>query len=80
MKAVQGPYPRFGNYYPLEEVIDLYMEIWYDSDSDSDDEWSAKIREALKQKHLKGELPSRTTMDANIDPAEEALEVQRMMN
>ena len=38
MKAVQGPYPRFGSYYPLEEIIDLYMEIWYDSDSDSDDE------------------------------------------
>lgn len=37
MKSVQGPYPRFNNYYPLEEIIDLYMEIWYDSDSDSDD-------------------------------------------
>lgn len=39
MKSVQGPYPKFINYYPLEEIIDLYMEIWYDSDSDSDDEW-----------------------------------------
>ena len=38
MKSVQGPYPRFNAYYPLEEVIDLYMEIWYDDDSDSDDE------------------------------------------
>lgn len=38
MKSVQGPYPRFNGYYPLEEVIDLYMEIWYDDDSDSDDE------------------------------------------
>jgi hypothetical protein len=37
MKSVQGPYARFSNYYPLEEIIDLYMEIWYDSDSDSDD-------------------------------------------
>jgi hypothetical protein len=37
MKSVQGPYARFSSYYPLEEIIDLYMEIWYDSDSDSDD-------------------------------------------
>lgn len=37
MKSVQGPYSRFDNYYPLEEVIDLYMEIWYDDDSSSDD-------------------------------------------
>lgn len=35
MKSVQGPYPKFNNYYPLEEVIDLYMEIWYKDDSDS---------------------------------------------
>jgi len=35
MKSVQGPYPRFEVYYPLEEVIDTYMEIWYKDDSDS---------------------------------------------
>ena len=35
MKSVQAPYPRFQNYYPLEEAIDLYMEIWYKDDSDS---------------------------------------------
>jgi hypothetical protein len=35
MKSVQGPYPKFTAYYPLEEVIDLYMEIWYKDDSDS---------------------------------------------
>jgi hypothetical protein len=34
---MQGPYPRFNSYYHLEEIIELYMEIWYDSDSDSDD-------------------------------------------
>ena len=37
MKSVQGPYLKFNYYYPLEEIIDLYMEIWYDDDSDSDD-------------------------------------------
>ena len=35
MKAVQGPYQKFNCYYPLEEVVDLYMEIWYSDDSDS---------------------------------------------
>ena len=35
MKSVQGPYTKFNAYYPLEEVIDLYMEIWYKDDSDS---------------------------------------------
>jgi len=33
MKAQSGPYQRFGAYYALEDIIDLYMEIWYDSDS-----------------------------------------------
>lgn len=37
MKAMQGPYARFPNYYPLGDIIDMYMEIWYDSDSDSTD-------------------------------------------
>lgn len=37
MKSVQGPYNKFDSYYPLEEIIDLYMEIWYDDDSSSDD-------------------------------------------
>ena len=36
MKSVQGPYPSFNNYFPLEQVIDLYMEVWF-SDDDSDD-------------------------------------------
>lgn len=35
MKSVQAPYPKFKNYYSLEEAIDLYMEIWYKDDSDS---------------------------------------------
>ena len=41
MKSVTPPYLKFPSYYPLGEVIDLYMQIWYDdsdtSDSDSDD-------------------------------------------
>lgn len=37
LKAQQGPYPRFDCFYGLEEVIDLYMELWYDSESSSDD-------------------------------------------
>lgn len=37
MKSMQGPYQKFDAYYPLEEIIDLYMEIWYDDDSSSDD-------------------------------------------
>ena len=35
MKSVQAPYQKFPHYYPLEEAIDLYMEIWYKDDSDS---------------------------------------------
>ena len=34
MRSVQSPYDNFEAYYPLEEVIDTYMEIWYQSDSD----------------------------------------------
>ena len=33
MRSVQSPYMPFESYYPLEEVIDTYMEIWYQSDS-----------------------------------------------
>ena len=33
MKSQSGPYQRFDAYYALEDIIDLYMEIWYDSDS-----------------------------------------------
>ena len=29
MKSVTSPYDPFESYYPLEEVIDTYMEIWY---------------------------------------------------
>ena len=36
LKAWAGPYPSFRHYYPLEEVIDLYMEVWYDDSSSSD--------------------------------------------
>ena len=38
MKSLQGPYDRFKHYYPLEEAVDLYMEIWYDNSSSSNEE------------------------------------------
>lgn len=34
MRSVTSPYDKFESYYPLDEVIDTYMEIWYQSDSD----------------------------------------------
>ena len=33
MKSLQGPYEGFKHHYPLDEAIDIYMEIWYDSES-----------------------------------------------
>ena len=37
MKSECSPYEAFGGSYPLEEIIDTYMEIWYkDSSSDSE--------------------------------------------
>jgi len=40
MKSVTAPYEPFESYYPLEDVIDTYMEIWYQSDSsDSSSSW-----------------------------------------
>ena len=38
MKSVQSPYPSFDSYYPLEDIIDSYMEIWYQSDSSDSSE------------------------------------------
>ena len=38
MKQLSGPYKEFESYYPLEDTIELYMEIWYESSS-SDEEW-----------------------------------------
>ena len=35
MKSTTSPYDPFEGYYPLEDVIDAYMEIWYKDDSDS---------------------------------------------
>jgi hypothetical protein len=35
MKSQSGPYQKFDAYYALEDIFDLYMEIWYDSDSSS---------------------------------------------
>ena len=34
MRSTTSPYEPFESYYPLEEVVDTYMEIWYNSDSD----------------------------------------------
>lgn len=34
MRSTTSPYEPFEAYYPLEEVVDTYMEIWYNSDSD----------------------------------------------
>lgn len=41
MRSVVTPYESFESYYPLNEVIDTYMEIWYQSDSEdsSSREW-----------------------------------------
>jgi len=44
MKSLQGPYDRFRHHYPLEEAVDLYMEIWYDSSSSSNEEWTLKLQ------------------------------------
>ena len=33
MKMVTGPYPAFEMYHPLEDTIELYNEIWYESSS-----------------------------------------------
>ena len=33
MKQLSGPYSAFDKYYPLEDTIELYNEIWYESSS-----------------------------------------------
>lgn len=33
MKQLSGPYGAFDKYYPLEDTIELYNEIWYESSS-----------------------------------------------
>jgi hypothetical protein len=33
MKSVTSPYEPFETYFPLDQVIDTYIEIWYQSDS-----------------------------------------------
>ena len=42
MKQLSGPYKEFEAYYPLEDTIELYMEIWYESSS-SDEEWGLEF-------------------------------------
>ena len=39
MKSVKAPpYEKFQNFYPLDQLLDVYMEIWYkDDSSDSSD-------------------------------------------
>ena len=39
MKSVTSPYAPFEGFYPLDEVIDTYMEIWYRDDSDDSSSW-----------------------------------------
>ena len=34
MRSTRGPYSSFKCYYALEEVIDIYMEIWFEESSD----------------------------------------------
>ena len=34
MRSTRGPYSPFKCYYALEEVIDIYMEIWFEESSD----------------------------------------------
>ena len=41
MKMVSGPYPAFQMYHPLEDTIELYNEIWYESDSS--DDWATSV-------------------------------------
>ena len=36
MKQNSGPYQAFDNFYPLREVIDTYLEIWYKDSSGSE--------------------------------------------
>jgi hypothetical protein len=36
MKKLSGPYEAFDMYHPLQDTIDLYNEIWYDSSSSDD--------------------------------------------
>ena len=33
MKQLSGPYSPFDQFYPLEDAIELYNEIWYESSS-----------------------------------------------
>ena len=33
MKQLSGPYSAFEQYHPLEDAIELYNEIWYESSS-----------------------------------------------
>ena len=34
MKSTTTPYSPFKNFYPLEDIIDTYMDIWYKDDSE----------------------------------------------
>ena len=38
MKSESSPYDPFFGYYPLSDVLDAYIEIWYKDSSSSDDE------------------------------------------
>ena len=38
MKSESSPYDPFFGYYPLTEVLDAYLEIWYKDSSSSDED------------------------------------------
>ena len=43
MKSTTSPYEPFQGFYPLTDVVDAYMEIWYkDSSSEEDSGWKMK--------------------------------------
>lgn len=46
MKQLSGPYNAFDQYYPLEDAIELYNEIWYESSSS--DEWAKWVSERAR--------------------------------
>lgn len=53
MKQLSGPYNSFEQYYPLEDAIELYNEIWYESSSS--DEWADKNMKSGRELCKNGE-------------------------
>ncbi len=34
LRACVPPFEQFNNFYKLEDIIELYQELWYDDDDD----------------------------------------------